>query len=84
MLGKDRPRANTTARALEEPRAASGGRRTYDKADTATSLRVPAAKLDQFVDLVGELVTVQARLSEVCRRAATIPMWPRWQKRSSG
>jgi two-component system chemotaxis sensor kinase CheA len=26
---------------------------------------VPAAKLDQFVDLVGELVTVQARLSEL-------------------
>ena len=26
---------------------------------------MPAAKLDQFVDLVGELVTVQARLSEI-------------------
>jgi len=58
-----------TAVALEEPRTASGGRRTYDKADTATSLRVPAAKLDQFVDLVGELVTVQARLSEVSARS---------------
>jgi two-component system chemotaxis sensor kinase CheA len=34
----------------------------------ATSLRVPAAKLDQFVDLVGELVTVQARLSELAGR----------------
>ena len=56
------------ARALEEPRAGSGGRRTYDKADTAASLRVPAAKLDQFVDLVGELVTVQARLSEIAAR----------------
>jgi len=33
-----------------------------------TSLRVPAAKLDQFVDLVGELVTVQARLSEMAMR----------------
>jgi two-component system chemotaxis sensor kinase CheA len=58
----------TIARALEEPRTGSPGRRTYDKADTATSLRVPAAKLDQFVDLVGELVTVQARLSEVSVR----------------
>ncbi len=29
---------------------------------------MPAAKLDQFVDLVGELVTVQARLSEVAAR----------------
>jgi two-component system chemotaxis sensor kinase CheA len=55
-------------RALEEPRATSGGRRSYDKPDNATSLRVPAAKLDQFVDLVGELVTVQARLAELAAR----------------
>ncbi len=34
----------------------------------ATSIRVPADKLDHLVDLVGELVTVQARLSE---KAAT-------------
>jgi two-component system chemotaxis sensor kinase CheA len=34
----------------------------------ATTIRVPADKLDQLVDLVGELVTVQARLSE---KAAT-------------
>lgn len=53
---------------LEEHRASTGGRRNYDKADSATSLRVPAAKLDQFVDLVGELVTVQARLSELAAR----------------
>ena len=33
-----------------------------------SSLRVPALKLDQFVDLVGELVTVQARLSELAGR----------------
>ncbi len=58
-----------TARALEEPRAGTGGRRNYDKSDTATSLRVPAVKLDQFVDLVGELVTVQARLSELASRS---------------
>ncbi len=55
-------------RALKEPRDAGGGRRTYDKPDTASSLRVPAAKLDQFVDLVGELVTVQARLAELSAR----------------
>jgi two-component system chemotaxis sensor kinase CheA len=58
-----------TARKLDEPRSVSGGRRNYDKADTAASLRVPAAKLDQFVDLVGELVTVQARLSEIAIRS---------------
>jgi two-component system chemotaxis sensor kinase CheA len=53
------------SRALEDKRATSGGRRNYDAPDSASSLRVPAAKLDQFVNLVGELVTVQARLSEI-------------------
>ncbi len=56
------------ARALEDPRSRQPGRRSYDKADSAASLRVPAQKLDQFVDLVGELVTVQARLSELAAR----------------
>jgi two-component system chemotaxis sensor kinase CheA len=51
------------ARALEEKRK-SPGRRATDAPDNAASLRVPAARLDQLVDLVGELVTVQARLSE--------------------
>jgi two-component system chemotaxis sensor kinase CheA len=55
------------ARSLEDPRK-TPGRRDYDKADTASSLRVPAAKLDQFVNLVGELVTVQARLIEIAAR----------------
>ena len=73
-----------TAQALEEPRAGSGGRRNYDKADTATSLRVPAAKLDQFVDLVGELVTVQARLSEIAARARRSRRGRGRPKRSSG
>ena len=63
------PSAVAKTQALEEPRSSSGGRRTYDKPDTATSLRVPAAKLDQFVDLVGELVTVQARLGELATRS---------------
>jgi two-component system, chemotaxis family, sensor kinase CheA len=44
------------------------GRRATDRPDNATSIRVPAAKLDQFVNLVGELVTVQARLGEVANR----------------
>jgi two-component system chemotaxis sensor kinase CheA len=55
--------ADVTARALEEKRR-SPGRRATDQPDSASSLRVPAARLDQLVDLVGELVTVQARLSE--------------------
>jgi two-component system chemotaxis sensor kinase CheA len=60
--------ADETAGALQESRAPSGGRRTYDKPDNVSSLRVPASKLDQFVDLVGELVTVQARLSEIAAK----------------
>jgi two-component system chemotaxis sensor kinase CheA len=33
------------------------------RSDTAATIRVPAEKLDQLVNIVGELVTVQARLS---------------------
>jgi two-component system, chemotaxis family, sensor kinase CheA len=53
-----------TAKSLEEQRK-NPGRREHDKPDNASSIRVPAAKLDQFVNLVGELVTVQARLIEI-------------------
>ena len=60
--------AELTARALADRREKRGGRRDYDMPDSATSLRVPAVKLDQFVNLVGELVTVQARLVEVAAR----------------
>ncbi len=52
--------------ATEESR--SGSSRRFDKPDSASSIRVPAAKLDQFVNLVGELVTVQARLGEIATR----------------
>ncbi len=55
------------AKGLEEKRK-SAGRRANDQ-DNASSLRVPAARLDQLVDLVGELVTVQARLSELAGRS---------------
>jgi two-component system chemotaxis sensor kinase CheA len=44
------------------------GRRAYDTPDNASSIRVPAPKLDQLVNLVGELVTVQARLGEIAAR----------------
>jgi two-component system chemotaxis sensor kinase CheA len=33
--------------------------------ESAASIRVPAEKLDQLINLVGEMVTVQARLSQV-------------------
>jgi two-component system chemotaxis sensor kinase CheA len=64
-LKKPASAAELTAKALDDKRIPRGGRREYDSPDTTSSLRVPAAKLDQFVNLVGELVTVQARLSEL-------------------
>ncbi len=51
----------------QEPAQGSIARRN-EISSSVTSLRVPAAKLDQFVDLVGELVTVQARLTEIAAR----------------
>jgi two-component system chemotaxis sensor kinase CheA len=51
-----------------KPKFPSYGRRASDTPDNASSIRVPAAKLDQFVNLVGELVTVQARLFEIATR----------------
>ncbi|MHB8907578.1 MAG: chemotaxis protein CheA [Syntrophales bacterium] len=36
--------------------------------DAAASIRVPAAKLDSLVNMVGELVTIQSRLSELAIR----------------
>ena len=45
---------------------APGG--TGAKAAGATSIRVSADKLDQLINVVGELVTVQARLSEASAR----------------
>jgi two-component system chemotaxis sensor kinase CheA len=61
--------AAVVAKAIEEQRSGTG-RRATDKAET--SLRVPAARLDALVDLVGELVTVQARLSEVAARVEDV------------
>jgi two-component system chemotaxis sensor kinase CheA len=44
------------------------GRRASEK-ETVSSIRVAALKLDQLVDLVGQLVTVQARLAEIANRS---------------
>jgi len=63
------PRASAAASPKgPEERRSTYGRRSYDSPDHASSIRVPSAKLDQFVNLVGELVTVQARLAEVAAR----------------
>ncbi len=60
--------AASSAAAEPKPKFPPWGRRASDTPDNATSIRVPAAKLDQLVNLVGELVTVQARLVEVAAR----------------
>jgi two-component system chemotaxis sensor kinase CheA len=50
--------------ALTEQQLVHDRKRDRQKVDAATSVRVPADKLDSLVDLVGELVTVQARLNQ--------------------
>ncbi|KJR40041.1 chemotaxis protein histidine kinase-like protein [Candidatus Magnetoovum chiemensis] len=55
--------------ALEEQKAVRTMREQRTKAtassESTPSVRVPSDKLDSLVDLVGELVTVQARLSQI-------------------
>ncbi|MGV3491978.1 MAG: chemotaxis protein CheA [Devosia sp.] len=41
-----------------------------DKPEAATSLRVPAERLDELMDKVGELVIAQARLSQLAAQSA--------------
>ena len=60
--------AVATAAEAAKPKYPSYGRRSYDTPDNASSIRVPADKLDLLVNLVGELVTVQARLAELAAR----------------
>lgn len=50
--------------ALVEQRHVESRRRKQQAEDQVSSVRVPAEKLDTLVNLVGELVTVQARLSQ--------------------
>ncbi|MGD0986278.1 MAG: chemotaxis protein CheA [Candidatus Sulfotelmatobacter sp.] len=55
--------------AAADERRSGAGRRSTDKDVQAASIRVAALKLDQLVDLVGQLVTVQARLAELSARS---------------
>ncbi|HJV34813.1 chemotaxis protein CheA, partial [Geomonas sp.] len=50
--------------ALVEQRHVKEVRQEKQTAEAASSIRVPAERLDLLVNLVGELVTVQARLSQ--------------------
>jgi len=54
--------------ALVEQEQVRAARRKRMAGDDTTSVRVPSAKLDALVNLVGELVTVQARLSQISSR----------------
>ena len=51
--------------ALVEQQQVKAVRQERGAPEGAASIRVPAEKLDQLVNLVGEMVTVQARLSQV-------------------
>ncbi len=51
--------------ALTEQQHVRELRRERQKSEEMTSIRVQSNKLDKLVDLVGELVTVQARLTQV-------------------
>jgi two-component system, chemotaxis family, sensor kinase CheA len=53
----------------EMPRLGTVGVREGHGAEAISSLRVAATKLDQLVNLVGELVTVQARFSQTAASA---------------
>jgi two-component system chemotaxis sensor kinase CheA len=50
--------------ALSEQKHVRDVRQKHQKEERASSVKVPAERLDILVDLVGELVTVQARLTQ--------------------
>jgi len=54
--------------ALEEQQHVKEVRAKKAAVESAASLRVPSEKLDSLVDLVGELVTVQARLNQTANK----------------
>lgn len=56
--------ADQVEMALVEQEHVKSVRQKQQQAEQASSVRVPAERLDKLVNLVGELVTVQARLSQ--------------------
>ena len=51
--------------ALQEQRHIRDERQKRQNAEAVASIRVPAGKLDSLVNMVGELVTIQSRLSQL-------------------
>lgn len=63
----DPPAAPTAAPAAEHRVAAAEGRASSQSALEATSIRVAVSKVDQIINLVGELVITQAMLAQNSR-----------------
>ncbi len=61
--------AEQVASALSEQQFVQGIRKERQNKESGSSIRVPAEKLDVLVNLVGEMVTVQARLSQFAQSA---------------
>ncbi len=67
VIAPDTQSITSTQSAMAQERRVTD-RRGSAGSGTASSIRVSTERLDQLVNLVGELVTVQARLSEVAAR----------------
>ncbi|WP_246212636.1 chemotaxis protein CheA [Marivivens donghaensis] len=61
--------APAPAPAAPKPPAKAPAAKPDASAEPAASVRVPAARLDTLMDSVGELVTVEARLTELARQS---------------
>jgi two-component system, chemotaxis family, sensor kinase CheA len=68
LVGMGAVSPDKVATALAEQEHLKGVRENRRKEESALSVRVPAEKLDRLVDLVGELVTVQARFSQAASK----------------
>ncbi len=64
--------AETVESALVEQQHIRAERQKRQAAEAAASVRVPAAKLDSLVNMVGELVTIQSRLSQLATKSGDL------------
>jgi len=64
LIDSDLVSGDKVESALVEQRHVRAVQKKRQETEASASIRVPAAKLDKLVDLVGELVTAQARLSQ--------------------
>jgi two-component system, chemotaxis family, sensor kinase CheA len=64
LIDSNKVSASKIEAALQEQEAVRTARSQRQNIESGSSVRVPADRLDQLVNRVGELVTVQARLSQ--------------------